>query len=179
MKEQILSAGIDIGTSTTQLIFSRLTIVNLASSYTVPRISIVDKEVIYRSSIYFTPLKSQTEIDAEKVREIIRKEYEKAGMKPENLKTGAVIITGGDGPESRMPTASWRHSATWPAILWLQRRGRIWSRCFPAGVQVQTGSRKKNGKWWLISISVAEPATLHFSRRERSEGQAVWILADG
>ena len=94
MKEQILSVGIDIGTSTTQLIFSRLTIVNLASSYTVPRISIVDKEVIYRSSIYFTPLKSQTEIDAEKVREIIRKEYEKAGMKPENLKTGAVIITG-------------------------------------------------------------------------------------
>ena len=78
MKEQILSVGIDIGTSTTQLIFSRLTIVNLASSYTVPRISIVDKEVIYRSSIYFTPLKSQTEIDAEKVREIIRKEYEKA-----------------------------------------------------------------------------------------------------
>ena len=86
MKEQILSVGIDIGTSTTQLIFSRLTIVNLASSYTVPRISIVDKEVIYRSSIYFTPLKSQTEIDAEKVREIIRKEYEKAGMKPENNK---------------------------------------------------------------------------------------------
>lgn len=94
MKEQILSVGIDIGTSTTQLIFSRLTIVNLASSYTVPRISIVNKEVIYRSSIYFTPLKSQTEIDAEKVREIIRKEYEKAGMKPEDLKTGAVIITG-------------------------------------------------------------------------------------
>ncbi len=94
MKEQILSVGIDIGTSTTQLIFSRLTIVNLASSYTVPRISIVDKEVIYRSSIYFTPLKSQTEIDADQVREIIRQEYQKAGMRPSDLRTGAVIITG-------------------------------------------------------------------------------------
>ena len=94
MKEQILSVGIDIGTSTTQLIFSRLTIVNLASSYTVPRISIVDKEVIYKSAIYFTPLKSQTEIDGARVGEIISQEYRKAGMKPEDLQTGAVIITG-------------------------------------------------------------------------------------
>lgn len=70
MKETITSVGIDIGTSTTQLIFSRLTIENLASSYTVPRISIVDKEVIYRSHIYFTPLKSQQEIDVEAVRKI-------------------------------------------------------------------------------------------------------------
>ena len=94
MQETILSVGIDIGTSTTQLIFSRLTIENLASNYTVPRISIVNKEVFYRSGIYFTPLKSQTEIDAAKVKEIIRKEYEKAGRKPEDLQTGAVIITG-------------------------------------------------------------------------------------
>lgn len=48
MHEVILSVGIDIGTSTTQLIFSRLTIENRASSYTVPRIQIVEKEVIYR-----------------------------------------------------------------------------------------------------------------------------------
>ena len=59
MKETILSVGIDIGTSTTQLIFSRLTIENEASSYVVPRIHIVDKEVTYRSKIYFTPLLSQ------------------------------------------------------------------------------------------------------------------------
>ena len=45
MKETILSVGIDIGTSTTQLIFSKLTIENEASSYVVPRINIVDKEV--------------------------------------------------------------------------------------------------------------------------------------
>ena len=94
IQEQILSVGIDIGTSTTQLIFSRLTIENRASSYTVPRISIVKKEVIYRSGIHFTPLKSQTEIDADSVKRIIRKEYAKAGIHTEELKTGAVIITG-------------------------------------------------------------------------------------
>ena len=58
MKETITSVGIDIGTSTTQLIFSRLTIENLASSYTVPRISIVDKGVIIAGkrvdSFYFS-----------------------------------------------------------------------------------------------------------------------------
>ena len=94
MQETILSVGIDIGTSTTQLIFSRLTIENLASNYTVPRISIVNKEVIYRSGIHFTPLKSQTEIDAAQVKDIIRDEYRKADMRPEDLQTGAVIITG-------------------------------------------------------------------------------------
>lgn len=94
MQEKILSVGIDIGTSTTQLIFSRLTIENRASNYTVPRISIVDKEVIYRSEIYFTPLLSQTEIDANSVKDIIMKEYQNAGIKPDDLKTGAVIITG-------------------------------------------------------------------------------------
>ena len=78
MKETILSVGIDIGTSTTQLIFSKLTIENEASSYVVPRINIVDKEVTYRSKIYFTPLLSQTEIDAEKVKNHYRRDCQKA-----------------------------------------------------------------------------------------------------
>ena len=94
MHEIIKSVGIDIGTSTTQLIFSELTIENEASNYVVPRINIVDKKVTYRSKIYFTPLLDQKTIDAEKVKEIIEKEYQDAGMKPEDLSTGAVIITG-------------------------------------------------------------------------------------
>ena len=60
----------------------------------MPRIDIVDKEVIYRSKIYFTPLRSATEIDAEAVKRIVREEYQAAGMTPEMLRTGAVIITG-------------------------------------------------------------------------------------
>ncbi len=94
MQEIIHSVGIDIGTSTTQLIFSRLTVENRASSYTAPRIDIVDKEVVYRSDIYFTPLVSTTTIDTAKVLEIVRKEYTNGGKKPEDMHTGAVIITG-------------------------------------------------------------------------------------
>ncbi|WP_432409615.1 ethanolamine ammonia-lyase reactivating factor EutA [Wukongibacter sp. M2B1] len=94
MKEYILSVGIDIGTSTTQLVFSRITIENTASMASVPRIKIIDKEVIYRSDIHFTPLRSLKEIDGIGVRKIIEKEYKKADISPDDVDTGAVIITG-------------------------------------------------------------------------------------
>lgn len=54
MREELLSVGIDIGTSTTQLIFSKLIVENTESNFSVPRISIVDKEIIYKSKVYFT-----------------------------------------------------------------------------------------------------------------------------
>ncbi len=94
MREELLSVGIDIGTSTTQLIFSKLYIENMASNYTVPRIAIVDKEIIYKSNIYFTPLLSQNRIDGEKIRDLIQEEYHKAGIEKPRIQTGAVIITG-------------------------------------------------------------------------------------
>ena len=94
MREIIHSVGIDIGTSTTQLVFSRLAVENVAGSYSVPRVAIMEKEVVYRSKIYFTPLRSPTEIDAEGVKRIVRDEYAEAGMKPSDMQTGAVIITG-------------------------------------------------------------------------------------
>ena len=94
MKEIILSVGIDIGTSTTQLVFTHITIENMSSGARVPSIQIIDKEIIYRSDIYFTPLLSKTEIDADKVKAIIEREYKKANIKPKDVVTGAVIITG-------------------------------------------------------------------------------------
>lgn len=94
MSEEIISAGIDIGTSTTQLVFSKITIDNTASLASVPMIRIIDKEVIYRSHIHLTPLVSLTEIDGSAIREIIESEYIKAGIKPKDVVTGAAIITG-------------------------------------------------------------------------------------
>lgn len=94
MKDSLFSVGIDIGTSTTQLVFSKLYIENTASAWTVPTVQIIDKEIVYRSDIHFTPLKSEEIIDAQSVRDLIEKEYVNASMKPENVDTGAVIITG-------------------------------------------------------------------------------------
>ena len=64
---KILSVGIDIGTTTTQVIFSRITIDNTASYFTVPRISVLDKEIVYQSPVFFTPLKQQVFIDGDKL----------------------------------------------------------------------------------------------------------------
>ena len=92
--EEILSAGIDIGTSTTQLVFSRMVLQNTGGFGKIPQIKVISKEVIYRSQVYFTPLLSREEIDGKWVDKIIKKEYKKAGVKPTDLSTGAVIITG-------------------------------------------------------------------------------------
>lgn len=94
MEETIFSAGIDIGTSTTQLIFSRLKMENTAGYGMTPKIEIISKEVVFKSRVHFTPLISDSEIDAEGVRRIIEHEYENAGFKPSDISTGAVIITG-------------------------------------------------------------------------------------
>jgi ethanolamine utilization protein EutA len=93
-KEHIISAGIDIGTSTTKLILSRFTLANTAGSTNVPRIEITDKEIIYKSSIYRTPLQSDTLIDMESVLTLVEQEYKKAGVRPQDIQTGAIIITG-------------------------------------------------------------------------------------
>lgn len=94
MNEQILSVGIDIGTSTTQLVLSRLTLRNRANSFSVPRIEIAEKEVVYRSAVHFTPLLDERTIDADGVGRIVEEEYRKSGFRKEQVTTGAVIITG-------------------------------------------------------------------------------------
>jgi len=90
----ILSVGIDIGTSTTQLVFSRLTMQNTSGYFSVPRVSIVDKQVIYKSQVYLTPLATPILIDGEAVRDLVAAEFRKAGFSPADVDTGAVIITG-------------------------------------------------------------------------------------
>ncbi|WIY82123.1 ethanolamine ammonia-lyase reactivating factor EutA [Propionimicrobium sp. PCR01-08-3] len=94
MAEQILSVGIDVGTSTTEVVFSRLTIENTASAFSVPRISIVAKEVIYRSQIYLTPLVRPDLMDVDALRAIVEAEYQAAQVQPGEVNTGAAIITG-------------------------------------------------------------------------------------
>lgn len=94
MNEQLLSVGIDIGTSTTQLVLSRLTLENRSNPFSVPRIAISEKEVVYRSAVHFTPLLDERTIDAQGVRDIVAEEYRKSGYDKHQVQTGAVIITG-------------------------------------------------------------------------------------
>ncbi len=93
-KTAILSVGIDVGTSTTQVVFSKLQMDNAGGYFSVPRVAIVDKEVVYKSEVYMTPLKTDVLIDTEALRDIVAAEFHKAGYRPEDTDSGAVIITG-------------------------------------------------------------------------------------
>ncbi|HEX2997623.1 MAG TPA: ethanolamine ammonia-lyase reactivating factor EutA, partial [Anaerolineales bacterium] len=90
----LLSVGVDVGTTTTQIIFSRLNLMDVARSGQIPRINITDRKVIYQSPIVFTPLVDAQTIDAARLNEIVRGEYASAGVDPSQVETGAVIITG-------------------------------------------------------------------------------------
>lgn len=94
MKESLKSVGIDIGTTTTQLVFSLIEIENKSGAFAVPKFTITRREVFYKSAVYMTPLSSPELIDGEAVRRIVVSEYERARVRPEDITVGAVIITG-------------------------------------------------------------------------------------
>ncbi|KXH70158.1 MAG: hypothetical protein AM326_01035 [Candidatus Thorarchaeota archaeon SMTZ-45] len=92
---KVLSVGIDIGSSTSHLIFSRLTLKRETSMFNITnRFNLVNREIIYESSIIFTPLIDRYNIDVEAVIEFCEEEYKKAGIAPEMVETGAVLVTG-------------------------------------------------------------------------------------
>ena len=85
---ELLSVGLDVGTTTTQMVVSKLTAQNLASSFAVPRMEITGREILYQSPIHFTPLIRDERIDGEGIRAIVEKEYESAGITPEAVEGG-------------------------------------------------------------------------------------------
>ena len=94
MSKELLSVGLDVGTTSTQMIVSKLTAENRASSFAVPKMEITEREILYRSPVHFTPLSSHNRVDGEALRSLIEKEYANAGITPKDVDTGAVIITG-------------------------------------------------------------------------------------
>ena len=92
--DKLLSVGLDVGTTSTQLVVSALEIENQASSFTVPELAIGNRQVLYESPVYFTPLVGQDRVDGQGIRDIVEREYARAGIRREQVDTGAVIITG-------------------------------------------------------------------------------------
>ena len=94
MSEQLLSVGLDVGTTSTQMVISELTIENRAGSFAVPELEIARRKIHYKSPVHFTPLIRGELVDANALREIVDGEYEKAGIEKSQVDTGAIIITG-------------------------------------------------------------------------------------
>lgn len=87
---RLVSVGVDIGSSTSHLVFSRLVLERVDNRYIV-----TEREVFHESDVLLTPYADDlTAIDAVKLGAFIDKQYEIAGIDPMSIDTGALILTG-------------------------------------------------------------------------------------
>jgi ethanolamine utilization protein EutA len=89
----LTSVGIDIGSAGTQVIFSRLHLRRMGEDLS-SRYFVVKRETLYQSPVALTPYASETRIDEEAVGRIIDEAYAGAGVHPDDIDTGSVILTG-------------------------------------------------------------------------------------
>lgn len=89
----LTSVGIDVGSSGTQVIFSRIKMRRLAEDLT-SRYYVTSRETLYLSPVALTPYMSDTRIDDVALTAIIDRAYEASGLQPGDVDTGAVILTG-------------------------------------------------------------------------------------
>jgi ethanolamine utilization protein EutA len=85
----VLSVGVDIGSSTSHLVFSRIVLERLDSRYVVTQ-----RETFYQSDILLTPYSSEEAIDADALGAFFEKQYQNAMIDPDEIDAGALILTG-------------------------------------------------------------------------------------
>ncbi len=88
-KTALTSVGVDIGSATTHLVFSRVLMEQRDGCYVV-----ADRAVIYDSDILLTPYREGDTIDADALREFFDDQYRTAALTPDDIDTGALILTG-------------------------------------------------------------------------------------
>ena len=90
---RLRSAGIDIGSSTSHLVFSEL-VLTRQGRYLSSRYEVVQREVRFRSRVILTPYTSATHIDTAGIAKFIDEAYRDAAIPRAEIDTGAVITTG-------------------------------------------------------------------------------------
>ncbi len=85
----VLSVGVDIGSSTSHLVFSRIVLERLDSRYVV-----TERESFFQSDILLTPYAGEDTIDAGALGDFIARQYKDAKIDPDEIDTGALILTG-------------------------------------------------------------------------------------
>ncbi len=121
----LTSVGIDIGSSTSHLMFSELRIGYPSPHHRRPQV--LERVVIARSRILLTPFAGDWNIQAEPLRELFDSTFKEAGLTRDQIDTGAVIITG---------EAARRDNAAKIADLFADESGRF--VCATAGPRLET-----------------------------------------
>src|SRR5262245_17366278 len=113
----LTSVGIDVGTATSQIIFSRLVLRRLGRELS-SRFVVTERKTLYLSPIHFTPYTPGRErIDDQSLGRLVDAAYQEAGLSPEQVDTGAIILTG---------EAIRRDNARAIADLFAAQRGIFW-----------------------------------------------------
>lgn len=86
---ELLSVGVDIGSSTSHLVFSRIKLEARDSRYVV-----IGREVLHESQILLTPYKDEETIDSDALGAFIDAQYRAADVTADQIDTGALILTG-------------------------------------------------------------------------------------
>lgn len=89
----LVTVGIDIGSSGTQVIFSRINLRRYGEDLT-SRYYVVSRETLFQSPVALTPYSSDERIDDAALGAIIDEAYAAAGIEPQDIDTGVVILTG-------------------------------------------------------------------------------------
>lgn len=89
----LTSVGIDIGSAGTQVVFSRVRLRRMGEALT-SRYVVVGRENLYESPIALTPYASDVRIDDRAIGRLVDQAYEAAGLHPDQVDAGAVILTG-------------------------------------------------------------------------------------
>jgi ethanolamine utilization protein EutA len=90
---RLTSVGIDVGSSGTQVIFSRLHLRRMAEDMS-SRYFVVNRETLFQSPVALTPYESETRISDAGLGKILDDAYAAAGLSPDDIDAGAVILTG-------------------------------------------------------------------------------------
>jgi len=85
----LISVGVDIGSSTSHIIFSRLVLERLDNRYVV-----AEREILHQSAVLLTPYTDDRSIDVERLGAFITEQYKIADVVPDEIDTGALILTG-------------------------------------------------------------------------------------
>ena len=89
----LVTVGMDIGSSGTQVIFSRINLRRYGEDLT-SRYYVVSRETLFQSPVALTPYSSDARIDDAALGAIIDEAYAAAGIEARDIDTGVVILTG-------------------------------------------------------------------------------------
>src|SRR5262245_3338346 len=90
---ELKTVGIDIGSSTSHLLFAKVVLQRQAQGLS-SRFAVIGREVVWRSPIMLTPFLSDGTIDAHALGHFIHDAYHAAGFRRAEIDSGAVILTG-------------------------------------------------------------------------------------